>query len=178
MRPPQRRATVPDMAADDFAAELTRVAGLNTDALRSLWLRMTGRSPSRQLSGDLLRRMVAHRVQERCLGALDRKLATVLDRLADGNKAPARPRVGSTLVREHGGVLHQVMVVPDGYSWNDRVLPSLSATAQAITGTKWNGHRFFGLRQSRTAGGSRPEDEDSAARAPAGSSARLLEVTP
>ena len=114
------------MAASDLATELARIAGLDTDALRSLWLRMTGKPPSRQLSGDLLRRMVMHRVQERCFGALDRKLAAMLYRLADGDGAlPARLRIGSVLVREHGGVVHQVMVVRDGFAWNDRVLPSL-----------------------------------------------------
>ena len=139
------------MAAHDLAAELVRIAGLDTDALRSLWLRMTGKPPSRQLSGDLLRRMVMHRVQERCLGGLDRKLAAMLDRLADGGGVtPARLKIGSVLVREHGGVVHQIIVVQDGFACNDRVFPSLSAAARAITGTKWNGHRFFGLRKAMT----------------------------
>ena len=125
---------------------------MDTDLLRSLWLRMMGKSPSRKLSGDLLRRMVMHDVQERCLGGLDRKLATMLDRLAIGDGAvPARLRLGSTLVREHGGIVHQVMVVEDGFAWQGRVLPSLSAVALAITGTKWNGHRFFGLRKTELA---------------------------
>ena len=167
---------MPDKVADDLPAELARIASLNTDALRSLWLKMTGRPPSRQLSGDLLRRMVMHSVQERCLGALDRKLATMLDRLADGSGVmPTRLKVGSTLVREHDGVLHQVMVVPDGFAWNNRVLPSLSATAQAITGTKWNGNRFFGLRQARA------EDTGPGAGAgggPKGSPLCLAEATP
>ena len=167
---------MPDKVADDLPAELARIASLNTDALRSLWLKMTGRPPSRQLSGDLLRRMLMHRVQERCLGALDRKLATMLDRLADGSGVmPTRLKVGSTLMREHDGVLHQVVVVPDGFAWNDRVLPSLSATAQAITGTKWNGNRFFGLRQARA------EDTGPGAGAgggPTGSPLCLAEASP
>ena len=90
-----------------------------------------------------------HRVQERCLGGLDRKLAATLDRLADGSATvPARLKIGSVLVREHGGVVHQVMVVSGGFAWNGRILPSLSAAAHAITGTKWNGNRFFGLRKA------------------------------
>ncbi len=140
------------MAADDLSSELARIAVMDTDSLRSLWLRSTGKSPSRQLSGDLLRRMVMHYVQERCLGGLDRKLATMLDRLADGDGAvPARLRLGSVLVREHGGIVHQVMVVENGFAWQGRILPSLSTVAQAITGTKWNGHRFFGLRKTELA---------------------------
>ena len=136
------------IAATDLPRELASIAGLDTDSLRSLWLRMTGKPPTRQLSGDLLRRMVMHHVQERCLGGLDRKLATTLDRLADGRPTPNRLGLGSVLVREHNGVVHQVTVVADGFAWNDRVLPSLSAAATAITGTKWNGNRFFGLRES------------------------------
>ena len=144
-----RRSLLSGPAPNDLPAELARIAGLDTDALRSLWLRMTGKPPSRQLSGDLLRRMVMHRVQERCLGGLDRKLAALLDKLADGGEiASVRLKLGSVLVREHGGMVHQVMVVPDGFAWNDRVLPSLSAAARAITGTKWNGNRFFGLRKA------------------------------
>ncbi len=177
MRPPRRRASVPDNVADDHCAELTRIASLNTDALRSLWLKMTGRPPSRQLSGDLLRRMVMHSVQERCLGALDRKLATMLDRLADGSGVMAtRLKVGSTLVREHNGVLHQVMVVPDGFAWNNRVLQSLSATAQAITGTKWNGNRFFGLHQTKAA--ERVGPGEGAVGGPEGSPLCLAEASP
>ena len=144
--PPHRKP----IAVGDLPAELARIAGLDTDGLRSLWLKMTGKPSTRQLSGDLLRRMVMHRVQERCLGGLDRKLATMLDRLADGGGGPTPTRLGlgSVLVREHQGVVHQVTVVANGFAWNDRVLPSLSAAATAITGTKWNGNRFFGLRES------------------------------
>ena len=138
--------------ATDLAAELVRIAALDTSELRSLWLKMTGKPPSRQLAGDLLRRMVMHRVQERSLGSLDRKLAVMLDRFADGSRLPpTRLKLGTVLVREHDGALHQVMVLPDGYAWNGRVLPSLSAAANAITGTKWNGHRFFGLHRSMAA---------------------------
>ena len=53
---------------------------------------------------------------------------------------------GSILTRELNGTLHQVMVVEDGFSWQDRIYPSLSAVAKAMTGTSWNGHRFFGLK--------------------------------
>lgn len=148
MRARHRRSSA--LGAEDLAIELTRIADLDTDALRSHWLRMTGKSASRQLSGDLLRRMVMHRIQERCLGGLDRKLAAHLDRLIDGGASmPARLRLGSVLVREHDGIVHQVMVVEGGFAWQDRVMPSLSAVAQAITGTKWNGRHFFGLRKTK-----------------------------
>ena len=79
-----RRTRQKPIAAADLPAELTRIAGLDTEGLRLLWHRMTGALPTRQLSGDLLRRMVMHHAQERCLGGLDRKVAATLDRLADG----------------------------------------------------------------------------------------------
>ena len=66
--------------------------------------------------------------------------------------APARTaRPGTVLVREHGGVPHRVTVLGDGFSWNGRSFDSLSQVAFAITGTKWNGPRFFGLRDKADA---------------------------
>ena len=71
----------------------------------------------------------------------------LLDRLAQGGAEPLRHlKVGTVMVREHQGTLHEVMVVPGGFSWQDKTYPSLSTIARAITGTSWNGPRFFGLR--------------------------------
>lgn len=134
--------------ADDLARELVRIRTLNTDELRSLWSKVTGARPTRQLTGELLRRMVMHHVQEQRLGGLDRPTARMLDRMAEGcGVAPTRLKIGTVFVREHEGVMHQVMVVEGGFAWNGQILPSLSATAKAITGTTWNGNRFFGLRK-------------------------------
>ena len=55
-------------------------------------------------------------------------------------------RPGCVLVREHEGILHEVTVTADGFAWNGRCFGSLSEVARAITGTNWNGPRFFGLR--------------------------------
>jgi hypothetical protein len=54
-------------------------------------------------------------------------------------------------MREHRGVRHTVTVVPDGFVWQDKSFSSLSAVARAITGTSWNGRRFFGLQTKRNA---------------------------
>ena len=96
----------------------------------------------------------AHRrVQEQRLGKLGREMRKLLDRLAKGGAEPVRHlKVGTVMVREHQGTLHEVMVVPGGFCWQEKTYPSLSTIAQAITGTSWNGPRFFGLR-----GGSGPE---------------------
>jgi len=136
-------------SAPDLPDDLDRIRSLNTNELRLRWFEMTRKRPTRQLSGDLLRRMVMHHVQEQRLGGLDRQTARMLDRLADGRGVvPVRLKIGTVLVREHEDTMHQVMVVEGGFAWNDRVLPSLSAAAKAITGTTWNGNRFFGLRKA------------------------------
>jgi len=73
----------------------------------------------------------------------------LLDRLARGekpNELNRRLKTGTVLVREYNGERHTVTVVPDGFLWRDMAYSSLSIIAQAITGTKWNGPRFFGLR--------------------------------
>ena len=59
---------------------------------------------------------------------------------------PSLPRSGSVLVREWQGVTHHVAIVNDGFIWNGSTYRSLSGIARAITGTKWNGPRFFGMR--------------------------------
>ena len=76
----------------------------------------------------------------------------LLDRLARGEKPSElnrRLKAGTVLVREYLGERHTVTVVPDGFLWADKTYSSLSAIAQAITGTTWNGPRFFGLRMAR-----------------------------
>jgi hypothetical protein len=70
-----------------------------------------------------------------------------LDGLAKGGAEPVRHlKVGTVMVREHQGEMHEVMVVPGDFSWKEKTYPSLSAIAKGITGTSWNGPRFFGLR--------------------------------
>ena len=63
---------------------------------------------------------------------------------------PQSLRAGTQFVREWGGVMHRVTVVDDGFLWNGATYPSLSKVAFAITGTRWNGPRFFGMRAKRS----------------------------
>src|SRR5262249_19651111 len=93
----------------------------------------------------------------RVQGGLTKLIAKELDRLLDralrhdfsnvpaGSTMPL-PRTGTILVREWQGTTHHVTIVDDGYIWNGRTHRSLSQIARAITGTKWNGPRFFGMR--------------------------------
>jgi hypothetical protein len=134
-------------AAHPLDAALDRIGARGLDELRALWREMTQQNAPKALSRDLLARMIAHRVQEQRLGRLSREIRKHLDRLAKGGGEPVRHlKVGTVIVREHQGTLHEVMVVPGGFSWQEKTYPSLSSIALAITGTSWNGPRFFGLR--------------------------------
>ena len=136
-----------DPAAID--AEVTRIRSLGIGALRQRWRTMFGAIPPKGLSKDILGRMIAYRIQEEAFGGLDRDLVKLLDRLARGdkpNEMNRRLKPGTVLVREYQGERHTVTIVPDGFLWADKTYSSLSVIAQAITGTKWNGPRFFGLR--------------------------------
>ena len=147
----QLRRLAETPAAKTLEAELEGIAALGLDDLRSLWLRMTQKSAPRAFSRDLLARKISYRVQEQQLGKLGREMRQRLDRLAKGGREPVRHlKVGTVMVREHKGTLHEVMVVPGGFSWRDKTYPSLSAIALAITGTSWNGPRFFGLRGGKS----------------------------
>jgi hypothetical protein len=78
---------------------------------------------------------------------LDRFFERVLAGSAGQGKASSMTRPGTILVREWQGTTHHVTIVADGYIWNGRTHASLSSITRAITGTKWNGPRFFGLRE-------------------------------
>ena len=95
------------------------------------------------------------RVQTDAMGHLDAGCAKLLDQLGrseiDRIPLPERRRVkpGTELIREWAGKLERVMVLEQGFAWNGAVYDSLSAVARAITGTSWNGPRFFGLRDRK-----------------------------
>jgi Protein of unknown function (DUF2924) len=102
-------------------------------------------------------RFICWHIQEQALGRLDPETTKILDSLAQGDRPggdrPRRFKPGTVLVREYQGDRHTVTVVSGGYVWRETTYASLSAIACNITGTAWNGPRFFGLR----AGGNRPE---------------------
>jgi hypothetical protein len=99
---------------------------------------------------------LAYRIQELTYGGPDKQTRRLLDLLADEvegtltRKAqiadPRNPVVGTKLIRAWNGVAHTVTVLREGFDWEGRRYKSLSAVARAITGTRWNGYRFFGLR--------------------------------
>ena len=133
-------------------AEIQAVKSLDLEAGRSLWLSRIGGPPPRLRGYDLMRRALADAIQAQVLGRdadVDRRLA-VLVRAHGRGARPSAPkaafRPGTQLTREHGGVLHRVEVLEGGFRWQGRDFASLSAIARAITGVRWNGPKFFGLR--------------------------------
>ena len=142
---------MPQRTVDTAAieAEVDQIRSLGIDALRKRWRLMFGAVPPKGLTKDILGRMIAYRIQEEAFGGLDRETIKLLDRLASGEKSNElnrRLKPGTVLVREYNGERHTVTVMPDGFSWRETTYSSLSVIAQTITGTKWNGPRFFGLR--------------------------------
>ena len=141
-----------DQQTEDAAAIVAKIGhirSLGIEALRQRWRSMSGAPPPQGLTKDILARMIAYRMQEEAFGGLDRETVKLLDRLVGGGKPGAlnrRLKAGTVLVREYQGERHTVTIVPGGFSWQDRTYLSLSAIARAITGTAWNGPRFFGLR--------------------------------
>jgi len=138
--------------------EIARLRGLDVGELRARWHTMFRRVAPPHLPRHLLFRILAYRLQADQFGDLDADIRRVLDRMgfeaadgfgrlvADLNRSRTELRPGTLLTREWGGHLQQVMVLPDGFTWNGKAYRSLSKVAFAITGSRWNGPRFFGLR--------------------------------
>jgi hypothetical protein len=106
--------------------------------------------PPPAFSKDILARSLCWHIQEQAFGGLDPKTAKHLGSFARGDRSradrPRRLKPGTVLLREYQGERHTVTVVAKGYVWREATYASLSSIARAITGTAWNGPRFFGLR--------------------------------
>jgi Protein of unknown function (DUF2924) len=131
-------------------AEIDRIRSLGLDELRSLWHATFRTAPPPGFTKDLIARFLCWHVQEQVFGGLDPKTAKHLAGLARGDWSrvdrPRRLKPGTVLVREYQGERHTVTVVAKGFVWREATYASLSTIARAITGTNWNGPRFFGLR--------------------------------
>ena len=143
---------------DSLDNEIARLRGLDVRELRARWHTVFGRAAPPHLPRHLLFRILAYRLQADPFGDLDADTRRVLDRVGSGssegigrlvadlNRSRTALRPGTLLTREWDGHLHRVMVFADGFSWNGKTYGSLSKVAFAITGSRWNGPRFFGLR--------------------------------
>ena len=133
--------------------ELKLLPSLPIKNLRERWRTLFPGQPPRAFGPDLLRRSIAQKLQDDAYGGLDAKTARLLNQLiAQAGKnngkivLPRRIKAGAVLVREWKGKSHRVTVLEEGFTFEDKPYQNLSEIARAITGTRWNGPRFFGLR--------------------------------
>jgi hypothetical protein len=149
----RRRSILPADTAKALAADLAALPGLPLERLKQRWQELFGAPPPPRLGRALMIRAIAYRMQEQALGGLApvtrRQLARIADDLAAG-RGPAAPtttiKPGTRLLREWGGVIHEVIVLESSVRYRGKLWPSLSAVASEITGARWSGPRFFGLR--------------------------------
>lgn len=139
--------------AIDVAVELAQLEGQTIFELRQEWRRLHQVAPPMRLSRDLLIRGILYKFQERALGGFSKSILRKLSRTgiepATGKRSSAPPialKPGTRLVREWHGVTHTVLIHADGVEWRGRRYPSLSVVAREITGARWSGPRFFGLK--------------------------------
>jgi hypothetical protein len=136
--------------------EIARLRDLDVGALRNRWHTVFRRQAPPHLPRHLLFRVLAFRLQADRLGDLDNECRRLLDSSGSPETAGERAgkmrrrtielRPGTVLGREWNGKMHRVAVRAEGFAWDGKTYPSLSKIAFAITGTRWNGPRFFGLR--------------------------------
>lgn len=137
-------------------AELEQLPSMPIVELRARWRAKFKSDPPKAFGPDLLRRSIAYKLQEDAYGGLDRATERLLKQLmAQHSKTPGKivmPRrimPGAVLVRKWKGQAHRVTVMEEGFAYEGKPYQSLSEIARLITGTRWNGPRFFGLRTGK-----------------------------
>jgi hypothetical protein len=148
----KRRAPVLDR--DAITAEIAGLLKASITDLRERWKTLYDKEPSGYISRSLMIRLIAYRLQERALGGLKPSTQRVVDRIGTGRSEVAlepipkrRTSAGTVLIREWRGVSHRVTVLDHDVVYRSRRYKSLSEVARAITGTRWSGPLFFGLKR-------------------------------
>ncbi len=151
------RLKAPDNAA--IAVEIKRFGGLDLAGVRALWRATFKKEPPRALSRDLLVHQLAWHIQVKAFGGHDAATLRLLEAYGrqDADKVVLfrRLKPGTSVVREYQGIRHIVTISEGGFVWQGRTYDSLSAIAREITGSRWNGPRFFGLRTGDNTGSRR-----------------------
>ncbi|MFO1158472.1 MAG: DUF2924 domain-containing protein [Reyranellaceae bacterium] len=145
---------------DTVLARVAALKSMATPELKEQWQALF-ETPPPPYNRRFLESRLAYRIQELAYGGLKPETVRRLERLGEqldgGNiavrrvRGSDRPIAGTRLLRQYQGIEHTVTVLQDGYEWQGRPYKSLSAIARAITGTRWNGLLFFGLRNRRSA---------------------------
>jgi hypothetical protein len=149
---------MPPGTIDDVAleAEIGRLPDLSLLELRHRWKTLFGHSAPKSLRRNFLARAVAYQMQVEAYGGLSvatkrrlREIASAV-RNGDANAVLGSNRIkpGTQMIRQWQGITHSVTALVDGFEWNGRTYKSLSAVANAITGTNWNGFAFFGIKRA------------------------------
>jgi hypothetical protein len=135
--------------------ELAALPKMDRRGRLALWEQLFGKPPNPAIRLEVMVPVLAYRLQEKAYGGLKPSVARQLRALIgdDSNgRKPARlssmrTKPGTRIVREWNGKLHEVTVLPDGYEYNGQTYRSLSVIARTITGTRWSGPAFFGIRR-------------------------------
>jgi hypothetical protein len=136
-------------------SELEQLRNLTSEELRERWQTLFGAEPPPKLRSSMIVQGIAYRLQEKALGGFKPATVRLLERIADDAAArrqsaatPEKIRVnaGTVLIREWHGTKHQVTVLNDGFLFRAKRFHSLSQIARAITGSRWSGPLFFGLK--------------------------------
>jgi hypothetical protein len=137
--------------------QLTHLSKKSKPQMLALWKQLFELPPPREARRDLIVRFLAYKMQERAHGGLSRetrsRLAELVRKLATNPNAElsGTPRIkpGTRLIRDWRGQSHQVTVLENGYEYAGKRYSSLSQIARLITGTRWSGPLFFGLKGGR-----------------------------
>ena len=148
------RPKITSVDASAVEAEVACIGTMNKAELRSIWRIKYKSDPPRAFGPDLLRRSLAYRIQEEAFGGLPSRTKRELHHLialmskkpTARIELPRRIKSGAVLIREWKGKVVRITVVDNGFLFEGKTFSSLSEIALLITGTKWNGPRFFGLR--------------------------------
>jgi hypothetical protein len=139
--------------SEQLAQELAALSAASVKHLKDRWRALYGTEPPRYISWELLTGAVAYRLQERTLGSLKPSTQRLLEHIGEGHSsnypaqlAAAKATAGTVLIREWRGVSHRVTVLDDGVVYQGRRYQSLSEVARLITGSRWSGPLFFGLK--------------------------------
>lgn len=135
-------------------AQVAALSGLELTALRDEWRTLFGTEPP-GYGKELMRRRLIYRIQELAYGGLPDAVRTTLGAIYAKTKPKPKnkdgiPIAGSVIIREWGGVRHEVTVLSDGFEYRGQKWRSLTQIAKTITGTQWNGPMFFGLRVAKS----------------------------
>jgi hypothetical protein len=156
----QPTPAIPSIPTTDVLGRLAALTTMATPDLKQQWRDLFGTEPP-PYNQKFLRNRLSYRVQEIAYGGLKpatiARLEALGEQLDGGNitirriRADMKPIAGTTLVREYEGIEHRVTVRADDYEYQGRAFRSLSSIARTITGTRWNGWVFFGLKNRRGA---------------------------